>query len=164
MKARPAWNTVHTPLDFLLSAGLIGLPMSAAMKNPAAALVVLGNHFGLHLQAMPLVSATWPEAVVAVLWIANHLARLVRLRESKNFEMHASYNHMRGEALWWRVALSMMAAVATALFLAAPLPALALVTSVAAVAIGRYLFFVSVVPLSMGLTFLKPNAAHGAHA
>ena len=164
VKARPSWNTVHTPVDFLLSAGLIGTSMAAAMKDPAAALVVLGSRFGLHLQAMPLVSAAWPATVIALCWIANHLIRMQRLRASSNFERRAAYNHMRGEALWWMVALSLFAALATPLFLSAPLPALALATSIAAVAIGRYLFFVSVVPLSMGLTFLKHRPSHGAQA
>lgn len=54
--------------------------------------------------------------------------------------------------------------MATPLFLAAPLPLLALATSFTAVILGRYLFFVSVVPLSMGLTFLKHRPVRGAHA
>ena len=162
VKARPSWNMIHTPMDFMLSAGLIGLPMSVAMKDPAAALVLLGNHFGLHLQTMPLVSAAWPASVLALLWIANHVIRILRLRGSDNFEMRAAYNHLRGDGLWWMVALSMLAAIATALFLAAPLPALALATSLTTVAMGRYLFFVSVVPLSMGLTFSRHSATHSA--
>ncbi len=164
VKARPSWNMVHTPLDFLLSAGLLGSAMADCMQAPGAALVIVLTRFGLHLQHMPLISDARPAAAIAACWVANQAVRLLRLRASANFEMRASYNHLRGEGLWWVVALSWLAALATPLFLNAPLPSLALATSLAAVMLGRYLFFVSVVPLSMGLTFLKHRPAHGAHA
>ena len=44
------------------------------------------------------------------------------------------------------------------------LPIFAVIAAFAAVGISRYLFFVSVVPLSMGLTFLKGGAAAGGVA
>ena len=164
VRARPSWNLLHTPIDFLLSAGLIGTAMAAAMQQPAAILVHLAEHFGLHLEHMPLITTARPAALIAMLWVANQAVRLGRLRASLNFETRAAYNHLRGEALWWVVALSWLAALVTPLFLSAPLPLLALGTSLAAVMLARYLFFVSVVPLSMGLTFLKNRPAHGAHA
>ena len=164
VRARPAWNTVHTPLDFLLSAGLIGSAMAAAMQEPGAGLVTFCGRFGLHLQHMPLIADARPAAAIAAAWVANHAVRVLRLRGSGNFETRASYNHLRGEALWWVVVLSWLAALATPLFLHAPLPLLALATSITAVMLGRYLFFVSVVPLSMGLTFLKHRPVGGAHA
>ncbi len=164
VRARPSWNMLHTPLDFLLSAGLLGTAMASAMQQPAAALVAFASRFGLHLQYMPLLADARPAAVIAVLWIANQVVRIFRLRASENFETRASYNHLRGEALWWIVALSWLTALATPLFLLAPLPLLALGTSLSAVMLSRYLFFVSVVPLSMGLTFLKHRPAHGVHA
>ncbi len=164
VKARPAWNMLHTPIDFLLSAGLIGTAMAASMQQPATALVDGLSHFGINLQHMPLVPASLPGSLIAFAWVINHAVRLQRLRRSANFEKRASYNHLRGESLWWIVALSWLCALATPLFLTAPLPLLALATSVTAVMLGRYLFFVSVVPLSMGLTFLKHRPVHGAHA
>ncbi len=164
VRARPSWNMLHTPIDFLLSAGMLGSAMASAMQQPAAALVAFGSRFGLHLEHMPLLTDARPALAIAALWIANQAIRLFRLRASQNFETRASYNHLRGEALWWVVALSWLAAMATPLFLAAPLPLLALATSFTAVMLGRYLFFVSVVPLSMGLTFLKHRPVHGAHA
>lgn len=163
VKARPAWNMVHTPLDFLLSAGLLGVSMAAAMQVPAAALTALVTHFGLRLQGMPHHFAAAPAALLSVCWVTNQLVRALRLRRSINFETRAAYNHLRGEMLWWAVALSWMTALMTPIFLAAPLPSLALATAIAAVMLNRFLFFVSVVPLSMGLTFLR-QPAHGVAA
>lgn len=163
VKARPAWNMVHTPLDFLLSAALLGSATAAAMKAPAAALVALAGRVGLHLAHAPHHFSAAPALVLAVAWVGNQLVRTQRLRRSLNFESRASYNHLRGELLWWRLALCMVAALATPLFLYAPLPLLALVMALAAVMVNRYLFFVSVVPLSMGLTFLR-QPAHGVAA
>ena len=164
VRARPAWNMVHTPLDFLLSAGLIGTAMTSAMQAPAAALAELGRHFGLALHPMPAVPTALPSMILAVAWAANHIVRTLRLRASSNFETRASFNLLRGDDLWWVVALSLLSCLVTPLFLAAPLPWLAVSTAIAAVMLQRYLFFVSVVPLSMGLTFMGGKSPHGAHA
>lgn len=161
VKARPSWNMIHTPLDFLLSAGLIGSVLPAVMQAPVAALAGLLERLHLHLghAAATHIDAR-PVAAIATLWAANHMVRILRLRSSNNFESRASYNLLRGDALWWVVVLSLLASAATGIFLAAPIPLLALIAAVAAVAMGRYLFFVSVVPLGMALTFLK-NPARG---
>ena len=164
VKARPAWNMVHTPLDFLLSAALLGGAMAQAMQAPAALLQGMLGRFGVHVQHRPFGMGTGLAILIALLWVANQAVRALRLRGSVNFETRASYNHLRGEGLWWIVALSWLSALATPLFLNAPLPLLGLVTAAAAVMLQRYLFFVSVVPLSMGLTFLRSRPAQGAHA
>ena len=154
--ARPAWNLVHTPLDFVLSAALIGFPLRVAMQWPAALLAKELQRWGLHITAQPALGfAAWPLTLIAFAWVANQLIKIIRLRQSANFEKRASYNLLRGEALWFVVAFSLLAAEAAPLFLNAPLPGMALAASLAAVAAGRYLFFVSVVPLSMGLTFIR---------
>ncbi|HEY0786559.1 MAG TPA: DmsC/YnfH family molybdoenzyme membrane anchor subunit, partial [Acidobacteriaceae bacterium] len=155
VKARPSWNMVHTPLDFLLSAGLLGSALASAIHQPATALAPLGLRFGLHLQPAELLWSARPAAVFSAAWVLNQAVRVARLRASGNFESRASFNHLRGESLWWMVALSWLTALATPLFLQAPLPWLSVATAFTAVLLGRYLFFVSVVPLSMGLTFLK---------
>ncbi len=177
VKARPAWNMVHTPIDFLLSAALIGSVLPAVMQGPAAALAATLNallfhapatltaHLHLHLaQPAPFASNALPTLLIAALWIANHAVKILRLRASDNFESRAAYNLLRSDALLWIVVLSFFTALVTPLFLAAPLPLLSLCTAVAAVSMGRYLFFVSVVPLSMGLTFIKSPVAGGVHA
>ncbi|GAA3756833.1 DmsC/YnfH family molybdoenzyme membrane anchor subunit [Terriglobus aquaticus] len=162
VKARPAWNTLHTPADFLLSAGLIGATLPAVMQQPTDAFAGMLLRFGLHV---PTLTARVPLSAIATLsglWALNLLLRVYRLRASRMFEARASYNLLRGEALWWRVALAVLACAATVLFSVAPLPVPALFVAITAVALGRYLFFVSVVPLSMGLTFIggKPAGAH----
>ena len=158
--ARPAWDMVHTPLDFLLSAALMGSVIPAGAW-PALRLSELAGHFGLHLPVHTVDIGAIPTLLLALCWAANQVVRTLRLRGSASFEMRASYNLLRGDDLWWRLALALMAALVTPLFFAAPLPLLAVATALAAVLLGRYLFFVSVVPLSMGLTFHNRRAAHG---
>ena len=144
VKARPSWNTLHTQLDFLLSAGLLGTVVTACMPN------------GFGGDARTSFAAT---SVLAFAWTANSVARVLRLRASGVYERRASYHLMRSEALAWKVVLSWMCALGTVLFAAAPLPWLALGAACAAVMLGRYLFFVSVVPLSMALTFFSAEGA-----
>ncbi|HEY4358762.1 MAG TPA: DmsC/YnfH family molybdoenzyme membrane anchor subunit [Acidobacteriaceae bacterium] len=164
VRARPAWNMVHTPLDFLLSAGLLGCVMTVAMRAPAAALSTWGNRFGLHLRPMPAVQVALPLLVISLCWVLNQAVRTMRMRASLNFEMRASFNLLRGKDLWWVGALALIAVAMTPLFAVAPMPLLATGTAVAAVMLQRYLFFVSVVPLSMGLTFLGNKAGLGRAA
>ncbi len=163
VRARPAWNMLHTPADFLLSAGLIGSAMCAAMQAWSPLVVTAAAHMHLNLPSMPTFSTTAPAALLAVLWVVNQAVRTARMRASGTFEMRASFNLLRGDDLWWRGALAYIAAMLTPLFLVAGLPLLATAAALATVMLGRYLFFVSVVPLSMGLTFLSPQAAQGAH-
>lgn len=157
--ARPAWNTVHTPLDFLLSAGLIGTALVTVMQTPVEVLV--GKLAGATLLTSSTPTRISPAYVgaFALAWTVNHCAKLIRLRSSATFEERASFHLLRGDSLWWVVALSFMAALATPLFVAAPLPSIAFGTALIAVVLQRYLFFVSVVPLSMGLTFMGSNQA-----
>lgn len=164
VKARPAWNMLHTPIDFLLSACLMAGPVMAVMEKPASALSslmpslgVAGNTAQLHMH--PQIAAS-----IAMAWMLNQMVRIFRLRRSHNFERRASYSHLRGEKLCWKVAFSWICAVMSVIFLRAPLPWLSLMAVSTAVLMNRYLFFVSVVPLSMGLTFLKNKPVHGEAA
>lgn len=135
VKARPAWNTIHTPIDFLVSAAFLGSLVADVMTK----------EYALHRHLVLL---------FALLWSVNQFIRIVRLRYAILFERRASYNLLRGEQLFYRVALTFLGAGASVLFAYAPLPWLALFAGTVTVALGRYLFFVSVVPLSMGLTFV----------
>lgn len=164
VRARPAWNTIHTPLDFLLSSALIGLPLGQAIFGPASLISALAAQHAIVLPQVTMTAHPIASLTVAILWTANQLVRVLRLRASTSFERRASYNHLRSSSLLWMSGLSWLAAGATPLFLAAPLPSLALGTAITAVVISRYLFFVSVVPLSMGLTFLSSAPAHGGAA
>jgi formate dehydrogenase iron-sulfur subunit len=164
VKARPSWNMVHTPLDFVLSAVLLGAALGEAIVDHANQLSALISSYGFSLGQLHYSSHALLVVVAAVLWLLNQIAKVFRLRASLSFERRAAYNLLRGELLSWKVALSWMCAVAAALFSVAPLPWMSLLAAIAAVSLGRYLFFVSVVPLSMGLTFLSKNASHGVAA
>ena len=144
VKARPAWNMLHTPVDFLLSSALVGSTLVGARESRVS----------VHSAAIAQLIA-----VASTLWLANHVVKLLRLRASHNFERRASFNLLRGSHLFWKLAAACLSAVAAAVFAAAPLPWLAAGAAVCAVVLGRYLFFVSVVPLRMGLTFLSRKSS-----
>jgi formate dehydrogenase iron-sulfur subunit len=137
VRARPAWNTAHTPLDFLLSGALLGSLLAGAL---------LGNpHDG------PLVVLT------AGTWLANQGWRALRLRDSQVFEANATFGLMA------RFARHLGAAV-TLLFATVGCSAIgfrytALACGFATVLMARYLFFVTVVPRNMALTFVRPRHA-----
>ena len=159
VKARPSWNMVHTPLDFFSSAVLLGSSFVGIMETPANLLVHWAGRYGMPISEFHTLVPPALISISAFMWLANQTAKIARLRMSSSFEHHASYNLLRGESLWWKVALSWLSAAGVALFSVAPLPWLTLFASIVAIALGRYLFFVSVVPLSMGLTFLSKNSA-----
>ena len=166
--ARPSWNMVHTPIDFVLSAALLGAVLPAVLEQPgeavASLLIRLPLPHGLHLSFVHVSVhfSALPVLVLAGLWLANQVVKLVRLHASAQFERHASFNLLRGEGMWWMLALAFFAVSVTPVFMAAPLPLLSLAMAVLAVSMGRYLFFVSVVPLNMGLTFVRTRG--GGHA
>ncbi len=158
--ARPAWNMAHTPIDFLLSAGLLGttlLPLLTQASNGLAGLMPF-------LRTLPLSStklwsgrAAWPQVILATLWLLNQLIRALRLRHSALFEARASaelLNTTDFRASFILLAgLSLAAAVLSVT--GAPLGAFA--AALGAVLIGRFLFFVTVVPLNMALTFVRAS-------
>jgi DMSO reductase iron-sulfur subunit len=154
--ARPSWNMSHTPLDFLISAALIGTLLAPSLEEGAALLAQLLPSFFTHTAVH---YAVWPTVVFALLWVANQLSRLVRLHGSQLFEGRASYAFLSGTQMGPRVMLSLALAMASAVFGATGFWSFGLIAAVGAVLTGRYLFFVSVVPLSMGLTFLREKHA-----
>jgi formate dehydrogenase iron-sulfur subunit len=164
VKARPAWNMAHTPFDFFLSSALIGIAMAAVLNLPAVTLSRVLGQFRVHPQ--PHIATTAPAIalIVSALWICNQVIRLARLRASSNFESRASYNLVRGRRLVGRMNAGLLCAALVPVFMIAGLPAAALAAAIAAVALARYIFFVSVVPLSMALTFLKTCGTQRAAA
>jgi len=153
--ARPSWNMSHTPFDFLLSAALIGTLLAPSLEGPAALLSRLLPHFLRHTAVH---YATWPTVLLTALWIANQLTRLARLHRSSLFEERASFDLLRGANMRPAVMLSIGLGMAAAVFAVFGFWHLGLMSAIGAVLIARYLFFVSVVPLSMGLTFLRRGA------
>jgi formate dehydrogenase iron-sulfur subunit len=82
-----------------------------------------------------------------------------RLKHSILFEARASYNLLQSAPMAWLTLLMVLSAFATPLFLAQDMPFAAVLFSITAVITGRYLFFVSVVPLNMALTFVRARQA-----
>jgi len=137
LPARPSWNLLHTPLDFLISAGLLGSVASGLAHT----------------------SSTASTLALASAWILNQAVRLYRLRTSTMFELRSSYNLLTSDALLPYLYASFGCVVAASAASITGHPIVGVLLCWAGLLAGRYLFFVSVVPLKMGLTFLQ-----GRHA
>jgi formate dehydrogenase iron-sulfur subunit len=154
--ARPSWNMIHTPIDFLLSASLLGVMLAPVLEKAAALLGRIAPRTFAHT---PVHYATWPVVLVTVLWLANQTVRLLRLRSSSLFEGRASFALMRGALLRSTVISSFALALFAVGIILSGVWTLGLFCAIVAVLSARYLFFVSVVPLSMGLSFLRERHA-----
>ena len=154
--ARPSWNMIHTPLDFLLSASLMGVILAPVLEKAAARL----EHFAPRDFAhTPVHYPTWPVVLISVLWLINQIIRLLRLRGSSLFEGRASFALMRGPLLRPAVISSFAFVLLSSGVILSGIWTLGLFCAVIAILSARYLFFVSVVPLSMGLSFLRQRHA-----
>lgn len=135
--ARPAWNMLHTPVDFLASAALLGFSSAPLLSN--------------HSDVFP----AWPVWCSGMFWIANYGTKLLRLNRATLFENRASaalLNTPRLRALL----LTSFVLVAVSMLLAGNHAYIAASASaISGVLLSRYLFFVSVVPLNMALTFVR---------
>ena len=159
--ARPSWNMVHTPIDFILSAALLGVPLLLVLQKLSTLLhaVPLITH---SLANMPTVDAPHAGVLgagVATAWLVNLGVRIYRLRRSASFEENASYRLLRTKSMQAAMIASFVCAlVAGSLcILHHFLPVL--LFAAAGVLLSRYLFFVSVVPLNMALTYVRRQAA-----
>jgi DMSO reductase anchor subunit len=135
--ARPSWNTTHTPVDFVLTAAMLGAALASCFH------------------AVPLAFA----AVTAITWTGNHSVRLYRLCKSATFEQRASYSLLTGNHLLPYSLLALLAVTLGLLALTTGHPILGVLFTWTATLLARYLFFVSVVPLKMALTFIGGGAA-----
>jgi formate dehydrogenase iron-sulfur subunit len=152
--ARPAWNMIHTPADFLLSAAVLG---SAAAPLLLRATVAIRHLPFLHLITTPQPSPfpTWPLAITALLWAMNQIARTIRLNRSALYERSASARLLNSYELRGTFLVSFAFVVLAVLLALAGMPFLSLPAVFAGILSFRYLFFVSVVPLNMALTFVR---------
>ncbi len=89
--ARPSWNMSHTPLDFLLSASLMGAMLAPVLEEAASLLGRLMPHYFAHASVHYPV---WPILLITLLWLVNQITRLIRLRRSSLFESRASFGLM----------------------------------------------------------------------
>lgn len=150
--ARPSWNMVHTPIDFLLSAALIGCALSPVLEK-VAALMPGGNLLFVSEGFYP----AWPVLLSAGLWLVNQAVRLVRLNRSQMFEKRASAALLNRENFRAVLIVSMTLALISAISAMTGSDLIAFAAATGAVLCARYLFFVSVVPLNMALTFARAS-------
>ncbi len=148
--ARPSWNMLHTPIDFLLSAALIGSTLPPVLVKTVA--LVLGRNSSLAGESF---YASWPASLCAGLWFLNQTIRLARLNRSQMFEIRASAALLNRGNLRTLLILSMTLALISCVSALASSYIIAFAASTGAVLCARYLFFVSVVPLNMALTFAR---------
>lgn len=154
--ARPSWNMSHTPIDFLLSAAWMGSLLAPGLSEATSLLIpVLPNRFlhtTTHYTALPCV-------LLSFLWLGNQAVRILRLHHSSLFEERASFDLLRGAQMRQLVVLSLCLPAVAAIGALTGHWAPGFLCAITAVLTARYLFFVSVVPLSMGLTFLRERHA-----
>jgi formate dehydrogenase iron-sulfur subunit len=150
--ARPAWNMVHTPLDFLLSAAVLGYtlaPLLSVTANRATSFPLFGclsfssTHF-----------AAWPAILAVTLWLANQGVRLIRLHLAALFERRAAASLLNTPKLRAFLISSLTLVATSCLLVLRQDDGLACLAVLVGTLLSRYLFFVSVVPLNMALTFV----------
>jgi len=159
--ARPSWNMVHTPVDFIFSAALLGVPLPFVLEQFARLLHRLAVVAHL-VPAMPALDSTYAGVLgagIATLWLVNLGIKIFRLKCSSLFEEHASYTLLRTPAMQASLVVSAVCIVLAGPLLLLHYFFLGLLFAFAGVLLSRYLFFVSVVPLNMALTYVRRHAA-----
>ncbi len=140
VRARPAWNTKHTVAEFYLSGALLG-PLFAASLG-----ITQGR------------SLLWATVIAAAAQLLNLSSRFLWLTRSEVFEMRASARLLSttlSPALQLRAVLLICGGIVLPMLSHSRIWAsIALVVALAGELLGRYLFFVSVVPKNMAATYL----------
>jgi formate dehydrogenase iron-sulfur subunit len=150
--ARPAWNTCHTPLDFLLSAAVLGSAATPLLTS--ATMTIRAVHAIGPLPSVPPFPL-WPLVLFAVLWMINLVVRAIRSHHSPVYERRAAVALLNTQNLRGVFLVSFAFIGLSILLTLAGTSMLALPAALAGVLSARYLFYVSVVPLNMALTFVR---------
>jgi DMSO reductase anchor subunit len=153
--ARPAWNTSHTPIDFFLSSVLLGCATAPFLLYVTNALRLLPMFRYFDLPRQVTTFPLWPLILSSVVWMLNHIVRTVRLHHSDTYERRASASLLNTSNLRGTFLVSFAFVGLAVLLSLAGQPFVALPLALAGVITARYLFFVSVVPLNMALTFVR---------
>lgn len=156
--ARPSWNMQHTPVDFLLTAAFLGALLSAVLCR-IHPLFMHGIQLSGSIQPAQLRLPVLPTALFSFLWISNQALRLYRLRRSKLFEARATFSLLFSSMLRTSTIASFILVALSVLMLTFGHPFFACAMGLAGILFARYLFFVSVVPLNMALTFVRTRSA-----
>jgi formate dehydrogenase iron-sulfur subunit len=152
--ARPAWNSVHTPLDFLLSSAVLGCAATPLLLHIAAAFYKLPLLRALTVDHDQKSSVT-PLVVCSALWMINHIVRTIRFHRSATYEHRASISLINTDSLRGTFLVAFAFVGLSILIFGAGEPLFILPAAMAGVLSARYIFFVSVVPLNMALTFVR---------
>ena len=143
--ARPAWNSRHTFAEFYLSALFSG-PLFAALFLPEA-------RQRLHLFAL----------AAAFCILSQQIAKFVWLNCSEVFELHTSgmllARTLQSPLLMRAAGLLLLGLLLSFAGVGPVIAAIAFVTSLALEILGRWLFFVSVVPKNMASSYLDAREA-----
>lgn len=133
---RPAWRTPYTVMEFVLTGALLGPLFIAAL--------------GVAHAVLPIVAAA-----SAIGQLLNQVWKFVALTRSDEFEKQASARLLSREfARHFLLRLLLLVAGGVALPLLGWMTA-GFTLALAGELLGRYLFFVSVVPKNMALTFFE---------
>ena len=140
VRARPAWNTKHTVAEFYLSGALLG-PLFAATIGITMGRVLL-----------------WITVIATAAQLLNLASKFLWLTRSEVFELQASARLLSttlAPALQLRAILLISGGIVLPLLTRSRVGALiALAVVLAGELLGRYLFFVSVVPKNMAATYV----------
>jgi DMSO reductase anchor subunit len=138
--ARPAWNSKHTIADFFLTGAILGPLFAANIGAESGRLLVL-----------ICVAAASAQ-------LLNHGLRFLRLTASDSFELRSSarlLSTVLASRFLLRGALLIAGGIALPLFSLGRIGfALAFAAVVVSEILGRYLFYVSVVPKNMAAPYL----------
>ena len=137
---RPAWNSKHTLAEFYLTGALLG-PMLAA-----------------NLQLVSHRELTILVVFAASLQLLNLALKFMWLVRSDTFELKATARLLSTQLhipMMWRGALLILGGIVLPLFSSSVIMTAAAFTAVlCSELLGRYLFFVSVVPKNMAASYL----------
>ena len=153
--ARPAWNMRHTPIDFFLSSAVLGCAAAPALNQITRVLHGLMHFDSITSGNTMYRTSIWPFIFVAGLWMTNHILRAIDLHQSAVYERRAAASLLNTHNLRGTFLVSFAFVGLAVLLMLVGQPLLVLPAALASIVTSRYLFFVSVVPLNMALTFVR---------
>ena len=169
--ARPAWNTFRTPLRFFLTGFILG-PLFALVIYCIYGLTQDPGFMDPQFKG-PAIAFLQVTFIAGFLQLVVLLYRLLHLRENESYELYGAtflLIHRFKTAFWTRVGLLGVGALGIPFLLSnlfnvgqvAPvaftvLAFLSFLSSILGEFVGRYLFFVTVVPKNMPGSFFTSN-------
>jgi DMSO reductase anchor subunit len=145
VKARPTWNSKYTVAEFFLTGAVLGPLLVGVTGVAVGRTLVLGS------------------AIAAGAQLLNQAVKFLWMTASDSFELQASARLLSttlASRFLTRSALLIIGGIVLPLFSDKPLVlASAFALALAGEIIGRYLFFVSVVPKNMAASYLAGREA-----